>query len=227
MSDVTYSGRDNLTIMHAAERYNAALLALVEGAVTGDRIIDFGAGDGLYAMALARKKTSPFCVEPDTSLRKTLVEQGLVAAESLSDLDADNFDFVYSLNVLEHIEKDTEVLKSIRLRLRLDGRLFVFVPAFPILFGPMDRQVGHVRRYRMSELRDKVCAAGFEIEHLCYFDSLGFFAALVHRWVGRSGQISRSSLMLYDRWVFPWSRRLDRLFGSVFGKNVYVVARAI
>ena len=46
-----------------------------------------------------------------------------------------------------------------------------------------------------------------------------------YRFVGdESGSISRAQVRTYDRLVFPVSRAFDRLFGKVFGKNVYLVA---
>jgi len=128
--------------------------------------------------------------------------------------------------VLEHIDDDVGALRDIGRTLREDGRLLVYVPAFPVLFTPMDQRVGHLRRYRRHDLRAKVDAAGFDVLRNDYVDSLGFLATLVYRMTGsRSGAIDRGALRAYDRYVFPMSRRLDLALRHVIGKNLLLTAR--
>ena len=102
----------------------------------------------------------------------------------------------------------------------------MYVPAFAVLFGPLDRAVGHVRRYRRQGLIDLVESAGFSVEVCHYADSIGFTAALAHRVIGdRSGQLGERAVALYDRYIFPASRCLDRLARRWFGKNLVLIAR--
>jgi hypothetical protein len=69
-----------------------------------------------------------------------------------------------------------------------------------------------------------VRAAGFRVLRSEYVDSAGFAAALLYRLAGRDGAISRRSVVLYDRFVFPFSRAVDRVTHLYFGKNVLLVA---
>ncbi len=88
----------------------------------------------------------------------------------------------------------------------------------------MDAAVGHVRRYHMKELIQKVMDAGFTVERCEYVDSLGVPASMVYKWIGDAdGRINAKALTTYDRFVFPLSRGLDRLFCRVGGKNLLVV----
>ena len=66
--------------------------------------------------------------------------------------------------------------------------------------------------------------AGFVVERCRYVDSLGFFAALVYRLVSRSGTLNTRSVERYDRFVFPLSRRIDRVAGRWIGKNLLLEA---
>jgi hypothetical protein len=43
------------------------------------------------------------------------------------------------------------------------GRICCFVPAFPFLFGALDEQLGHFRRYRRQELAAKTSEAGLRV----------------------------------------------------------------
>lgn len=232
MSDATedqYTGIDNLEVMREAVRYNRYLHDLVgEGAGTQDRVADFGAGSGTFALPMKDRCRELLCIEPDKQLRDYLAKQGLSSVDSSARLPDGGLDYVYSLNVLEHIEDDQAALKEIARIVRPGGRLLLYVPAFDLLFSAMDRKVGHFRRYRRRPLASLVRQAGFQVERARYVDSLGFLAALLYRFVGSdSGDINRQALATYDRFVFPLSRLLDRVMWPLFGKNVLISATKV
>jgi SAM-dependent methyltransferase len=222
-----YGGVDNLEIMAEARNYNAFLGQLVRGAARpGDRILDFGAGAGDFAAPLAAEGWRVECVEPDPRLRERLRLRGLPALPAIDAVPPASLDYVYTLNVLEHIADDAAALAAICDRLRPGGRLLVYVPAFPILFSSMDRKVGHVRRYRKRLLVGRLAAAGFAVDTATYCDSLGFLASLLFKAIGNdAGEINRRALILYDRLAFPPSRLIDRAAGPFFGKNLLALAR--
>lgn len=218
-----YTGTVNLEVMAEAVRYNAYLLALVRNVAGGcRRIIDFGAGIGTFASALATQGIKVACIEPDRDQLAVIRKTGMEAHASIDDLPDGGADLVYSFNVLEHIQDDESALKSIRSKLRAGGRVLIYVPAFLMLYSDMDRKVGHVRRYTKGELTRKMVAAGFHVERAEYADSIGFAAALVYRWLDRSeGKVNPRALALYDRFAFPLSRLLDRAgLCRLLGKNV-------
>jgi SAM-dependent methyltransferase len=167
------------------------------------------------------------CLEPDPTLSAMLREQGLATATSLEQLENASFDFAYSLNVLEHIDDDVGALRGLHAKLKPGARVLIYVPAFQILYGPMDRKVGHLRRYRRLDLARRMQDAGFTIETCRYADSLGFFAALAFRILkgDSAGDLNPAHIKLYDRVAFPLSRALDVIAWPLFGKNVTVVAR--
>ncbi|HJW27319.1 MAG TPA: class I SAM-dependent methyltransferase [Rhodocyclaceae bacterium] len=225
-ASAAYTGRDNLNAMRAARRYNAAILGQLLANLEGSRVLDFGAGDGLFASLMRDCGKAPVCIEPDEVLRAGLTAEGFDARPSLEGIAPGSLDAIYTINVLEHIDDDVAVLDDLRRTLRPGGRLFVFVPAWPVLYSQMDRQVGHRRRYRKDELGTKLRAAGWQPEVLRHFDSVGFLAALAYRAIGTGdGNISSASVAFYDRWVFPLSRIADRLLCGITGKNLIAVAR--
>ena len=227
MSSDAYTGTENLEVMKEAVNYNRMLVDVVKThARRGERVLDFGAGVGTFALPMQRDGYAVECVELDDAQRATLAAQGLTVHRTLEGIRDGSVDFVYTLNVLEHIDDDVGALRDIGRTLRDDGRLLVYVPAFPVLFTPMDQRVGHLRRYRRHDLRAKVDAAGFDVLRNDYVDSLGFLATLVYRMTGsRSGAIDRGALRAYDRYVFPMSRRLDLALRHVIGKNLLLTAR--
>jgi len=218
------TGTDNLEAMEEARRYNAYLLSLARRAGEG-LVLDFGAGHGTFARAMADDRRSVVCVEPDAAARGRLQALGLEVHPDLATAPQRQFDGIYSFNVLEHIEDDEAALRALYDRLRPGGRIVIYVPAFPVLFSAMDRLVGHHRRYVRGPLSETMGRVGFRIGEARYVDSLGFFAALVFRFTGGGdGRLSPRSVALYDRMVFPASRALDALAGRWFGKNLLIEA---
>ena len=224
MSD--YSGTDNLEVMAGAINYNDFLADLVlSRARPGDRILDFGAGIGTFAAVIAKAGHEVCCIEPDPKQAAVIAQRGLEVHAAL-DLIADaSLDYIYTLNVLEHIEDDTAMLRQLRSKLKPAGRLLVYVPAFQILYSSMDRKVGHYRRYRADALAGLARGAGFKVSDARYADCLGFFATLVFKLLGgNSGEVNGSALVIYDRFAFPLSRLGYRAVGRWFGKNVLLFA---
>lgn len=223
-----YSGVDNLEVMAIARNYNAYLTGLLQREVRlldSPRVVDFGAGIGTFAESLKNLGCEVTCVETDRTLAHLLRSKGLRVEESPDRIHDASVDFLYSLNVLEHIADHERAVRTWAEKLRQGGRLLVYVPAFTLLFSSMDKKVGHVRRYRAGELKRLIESAGFEIEESRYVDSIGFFASLAYRLIDPgTGEINPRQLGAYDRFLFPLSRRIDRLTGALFGKNVLLRA---
>ena len=219
-----YSGIDNLEVMQEAKNYNRFLIELIESmAKQGDKILDFGAGGGTFALPISQKGYNVACVEPDSSLLEHLKRSGLEAHQDIAQVST--VDYIYTLNVLEHIEDDQLAATQLFDKLKTGGKLLVYVPAFNVLYSSMDKKVGHWRRYRRRQLMDILEKTGFEIQAARYVDSLGFFASLLYKMIdNKSGDINLSALKLYDAYVFPLSRLFDRIFSRILGKNLLVIA---
>ena len=222
MQQEAYSGVDNLEVMQEAVNYNRYLLDTVRKyAPPQGKVLDFGAGGGQFAAPLSAAGLDITALEPDHLLQQRLRAKGLRAVGSAKELPDASFDYIYTLNVLEHIDNDAAALRDLHAKLREGGRLLIYVPAFPVLYTSMDAKVGHVRRYTRSTLTARVAAAGFHIERVAYADSVGFFATLLFKFIGnKNGDVSIGALKLYDRLVFPVSRALDLLTQRWFGKNL-------
>ena len=225
-----YTGVGNLEAMEAATRYRAFLGSLLKGVPAPGSAhelvaLDYGAGVGTYAREARAIGYKVQCVEPDSKLQRLLEDNGFDCFRSSHEVATGSCDLVYSYNVLEHIEDDRGALQELYRVMRPGGALLLYVPAFMVLFGPMDELVGHLRRYRRRDLEALVRGAGFQVQASRYADSLGFLVALAYRFSGRrSGHLDTRSVGLYDRYVFPISRAMDRLVSPLFGKNVVVVA---
>jgi len=225
MQQEAYTGVDNLEVMQEAVNYNRYLLNTVRKyAPPRGKVMDFGAGGGQFAGPLSKQGMDITALEPDHLLQQRLRAQGIRAIGSTEEVPDASLDYIYTLNVLEHIDDDAMALRSLHAKLVANGRLLIYVPAFPLLYTSMDAKVKHVRRYTRSVLTSRVAAAGFRIERVAYADSIGFFATLLFKLIGnKNGNVSIGALKLYDRVVFPLSRALDLLTQRWFGKNLLLV----
>jgi SAM-dependent methyltransferase len=221
-----YSGVDILEALENAHNYNDYLTGLVRELAESTDLIDFGAGIGTFSKRLRTAGYRVTCVEPDPLLRQSLQEQGFDTLKNIAAVADESASFIFSLNVMEHIEDDSEVIREIHRKLKPGGVLLVYVPAFACLWTDLDEKVGHYRRYTKTSLQRLVAQEGFMIKQIRYVDTLGFIAALVCRLLNRSApRVTATTIRLYDRWLFAPSRVLDELFGRWFGKNVYVLCK--
>lgn len=222
-----YEGSENLEAMSEAVNYNRFLQDLINRfAADTTTVLDFGAGIGTFTDSLGIPRNRVACIEPDTGARDYLTSLGFETHADLSDIADERFTYIFTLNVLEHIENDLAAVSELFRVLRPGGRLFVYVPAFGVLYSAMDSRVGHYRRYRMKGMTHLLQSAGFRIEKRAYTDALGFFATLAYKILNResSGVLEKGTVRLYDRYIFPLSRVLSLPLAKVLGKNLFVVA---
>ncbi|MBN6741210.1 class I SAM-dependent methyltransferase [Acidithiobacillus sp. MC6.1] len=242
MDGIAYTGRDNLDVMDLAVRYNESIFQDMlrcfgsstdpdadpdeSGSRNARTILDFGAGKGRFARRLQAMGFTMRCVEDDPLLAGEIVAYGLPVEISLGLLPDASVDALYAINVLEHIADDQAMLEDWWRVLRPGGHLYLYVPAFPLLYSSMDRKVGHYRRYKKAPLTQLLRDCGFTVSMSRYVDSIGFAASLAYRLIGPDdGVLSARSVGFYDRWIFPFSQWLDQLAHPIFGKNVVIWAK--
>jgi 2-polyprenyl-3-methyl-5-hydroxy-6-metoxy-1,4-benzoquinol methylase len=220
----SYPGTLVLEVMPEAKKYNDYLNSLIERYLRpGAQVLDFGAGTGTFAIRLLRRGVEVICVEPDAVLCAQLRDAGATIAE-LEHIADQSLDLIYTLNVLEHIADDAATVHSLATKLKLGGTLFIYVPAFRILYSLFDARIGHLRRYRRATLAKLVIAAGLQIVEARYVDSIGFVVALLFRALRRE-KISPTTVKIYDSICFPLSLIVDKLISCCLGKNVMVVGK--
>ncbi|MFI5396492.1 MAG: hypothetical protein ACHQ9S_13245 [Candidatus Binatia bacterium] len=128
-----------------------------------------------------------------------------------------------------HIEDDQRVLRTLHRLLPVGATAAVLVPAHRWLYGSFDEQVGHDRRYRERELGAKMEAAGFQVNQVRYFNMIGAVGWYVNYRLLRMGSINRGTVpqvRLFDPWVVPIARRLERAISPRFSLSVICLATA-
>ena len=226
-----YAGHRILEAMRNAPRYANSIYAHIRAALTSaeEPILDFGAGDGTFVERFLRDGVVVECVEPDASNQSALRALVPVVETNTRGLAAERYAFVYTINVFEHLRELDHCLAEIHRVLRPGGRLFVFVPAFDILWTSLDDEVKHVQRFTSRSLSANLEEAGFAVEALRYFDSVGFVAALTVRMLEKLGLFwySPGTVGFYDRTIMPVSLFCDCFLSNVVGKNIIALARRL
>lgn len=196
----------------------------------GNRILEVGAGIGNMSQFFADRERVVL-TDTDGEYRARLADRfahrANVAVRELSlpnvpdGLAAERFDTIVCLNVLEHLEDDRASLHALRRLLAPGGRLVLLVPAVPLLYGTLDRALGHYRRYTRSGLQGLCSAAGFTLRCLEYFNLGGLPGWWLAARVLKRQSIPPAWLALYDRLVPLF--RLERLLPWRIGQSLIAI----
>ena len=169
------------------------------------------------------------CLEPDAALCAELSQRlashrnpPRVVSGTLQTLpEAERFDTIVYIDVLEHIEHDRQELVQAAERLAAGGCLIVLSPALPALFSPFDRSVGHFRRYTRRTLGE-VAPSGLTIKDWFYLDGVGVLASLFARVAKRSAP-TPAQISTWDKLIVPVSRFTDVFTSRLFGRTIVMV----
>ncbi|MCB9917080.1 MAG: class I SAM-dependent methyltransferase [Planctomycetes bacterium] len=206
----------------------------------GRRVWEIGIGHGTYTRWLRDDGASVLATDIDadclaavatrfvgdanvTTARIDLTDEQSVRA--LRDFGADS---LVCLNVLEHIRDDVAALRWLRESVAPGARMGIVVPAHPKLFGRMDAEAGHFRRYTRASLRSAFERAGWHIERVAYFNLLGALGWWYHnRWrkdAGLEDAAVNHQMSAADRLLPRFAFVTDPLFGRLAGLSVLGIA---
>jgi SAM-dependent methyltransferase len=203
--------------------------------LVSDDTAEVGAGIGTFSGRLLGAEVGRLLlVEPDPALaaelerrfgsdpRVELVRDSVPGSPTLAR-DAGRFGFVLCQNVLEHVPDDGGAVRELAAALRPDGVLGLLVPAHPRLYGSLDREYGHERRYTRERLERLIADAGLELVELRSFNLLGVAGWW---WKSRRGArgLGHRSLRAYEA-LLPLWKPVERLLRPRAGLSLIAVAR--
>jgi SAM-dependent methyltransferase len=144
----------------------------------GAGVLEAGCGTG-GNLSMLENLGHVSAFEPDAGARELArrksavhVSDGRLPADV--PFEAESFDLVVALDVLEHIDDDLAGLQALRDQLRPGGWMLITVPAFSFLWSHHDVVHHHKRRYRKRELIRLASEAGLAPATVTYFNTLLF-----------------------------------------------------
>lgn len=218
----------SLDLLSDTYNYNHWIYALCRPWL-GTRILEVGAGTGnLTQFMLGAEKL--VCIEPEPDYQPKLDQirathlNTRVYQVPVQDMPAEekDFDAAICVNVLEHIEDDTDALKAMAARLRTGGHVVLYVPATPWAYGALDAQLGHFRRYTKPMARKLADECGLQIVLSRYINVIGLFGWWWSGRVRKETLIDPRKARLMDRMV-PFISALERIFPVPVGQSLLVV----
>ena len=231
-----HAGAETLELLAEAPQYNRWQFEMV-APYLGRRMLEVGAGIGNMSEEFLEKRPELLvATDTDPYYRERLAarfrDRPEVVVESLSMPDPGAgarfaryaLDTVIATNVVEHIEDDIGTARTMRSLLVSGGRAIILVPALPSIYGEMDRELGHFRRYSRASLGAVMRAAGLEVERMIWFNRIGVFGWWFNGKVRKTPRIPVDQLRAFDRLV-PLLR-LERFLPLPFGQSLIAVGRA-
>jgi SAM-dependent methyltransferase len=227
---------DDLETMSEARRYQAHVFNLFRPYI-GSRVLEVGSGIGTTTRTLLDIAQKVVGIEPNASsvarLRQSLAGEPRfeLRACHLEECDqrellAQRFDTVVCINVLEHIEDDVAALRMFRdIVTATRGNVLVFVPAVQGVYGPLDAELGHHRRYSKRMLASAFRQAGLHLQVLRYTNPIGLLAWWFNSHVTKSTAHSSRQIALFETLVAPWALPLERIAPMPIGLSLVAVGR--
>ena len=98
----------------------------------------------------------------------------LVQADIYQAPFSGGYDWIGLFDIIEHLDDDVAVLQQIRTLINANGKLFISVPAFPVLWSYFDVAGKHKRRYTVQTLEMALQKAGLQLEFASYTNVMVF-----------------------------------------------------
>ena len=231
-------GKQTLETISAADKFNQWMFETIRPYAKG-KVLEIGSGIGNISNHFLEKGFSlmlsdyneAYCEE----LRKQFSDNPFVLGVKQIDLvDPDfdrkykdlfqNFDTVFALNVIEHIEDDNLAIANCRKLLKTGGILIILVPSYQKLFNKFDVNLGHFRRYDISTMSFLIRENQLEIIHTQYFNLVGTLGWYVNGNILKKQQLPAGQMKIYNTLV-PVFKMFDKVILNRAGLSAIVVGQ--
>ena len=197
-----------------------------------NNFLEIGAGIGSFTDKYKRNIKNIFLTEIDKNnlnilKKKYQNDTNVTILESEVTKISQKFNTICHFNVLEHVKEDKEEIINCLNKINKDGYLIILAPAHNELYGNLDREVGHYRRYKKSFFKHLNLSDG-KIVELKYMDCMGYILYYMNKLIYKNETYPSSlKIFIWDKIFTPITILLDFLTAYRFGKNVLCVIKKI
>ncbi len=136
----------------------------------------------------------------------------------------ENYDAVFALNVIEHIQDDRLAIFNCKKLLRKNGHLIILVPSYQKLYNKFDEELGHFKRYNKRSLLNIFLQNDLKIIHQQQFNFIGIFGWYLSGGVLKRESIPSGQMKIYNRLVPLW-KLFDQLVQRKVGLSTIAVGK--
>lgn len=172
-----------------------------------NKILDIGCGTGSNLLELSKFGDAIGIDRSDEAIdfchKRGLQNVSKEDAETFS-FEKESFDLITVLDVLEHVQEDIKLLEKCYDICKVNGLLFITVPAYGFLWSEHDEALHHKRRYTASELRNKLNLVNFKIVKISYNITSLFFVVFFFRFwqnLFKKSVYPQSSVVLLPEYI--------------------------
>ena len=202
---------------------------------TSNHILEIGCGSGSNLKLLSQLgKLEAF--ELDQSSRSHAIKKNNINVK-YGKLPYDisfnkKYDSIFLLDVLEHIEENSESILRMYRALNIKGKLIITVPAFMFLLSKHDVSSRHKRRYTKHALNQLLEKSGFKIKYSSYFNfflfPLIFFIRLKNKLIKKIDEKDFKKENIFINFIlksiFSFEKVFIPKFSFPFGVSIIVYA---
>ena len=180
---------------HWYYRSKAAALRRMVEPLASQRVLDVGAGSGFFSRHLLAHThaRSALCVDIGYAADRDDEEAGKPVLYR-RDIGPTGCDLVLMMDVLEHVDDDSGLLRHYAGLVASDAHFLITVPAFSFLWSGHDVFLEHKRRYKLPEIEAVARDAGLDVVRSAYYFGFIFPLAAAVRLASRGAPVPRSSL---------------------------------
>lgn len=223
--------------MEPLKNINAYLYSEISRYISGEDLLEVGSGIGTYTESFLKAAKFVTSMDVVPQMKEILHKRfggghpsfGFIAGDISDDMIVGKlnkkFDTIICLNVLEHVKYDEKALSNMRRLLKTNGRLILQVPALRFLYGTLDENLGHYRRYTFREIKDKMRDNGFAIEKHFYLYFVGIFGWYIRSHITKNVAIGKRDLKIFNALTFLF-KLIDRIIFRSIGQSLIVIGNA-
>ena len=228
-------GLHTLKVIAKADRFNRWMFDQIKDHLKGE-ILEIGSGIGNISKLVI--ESDHFITLSDSSEEYwEMLKENFSANKNVRDIVQidllhpdfekkfspykEKFDSIFLLNVIEHIEDDELSIKNCRYLLKPGGHLILLAPAYSWLFGTLDKQLGHFRRYTIKSISELLKKSNFAILSGSYFNITGIAGWFLFGKIFRRRMLGKGEMSAFNS-IVPFAKLTDKLLGKKAGLSIII-----